>query len=51
MKKGRAMKITSDLGLRTSQDMEARCQQAKELTDSIFKAADVIVSQNPEIME
>ena len=43
--------LTSDLDLRTSQDMEARCQQAKELTDSIFKAADLIVSQNPEIIE
>lgn len=43
--------LTSDLGLRASQDIESRFQQAKELTDSIFKVADLIVSQNPEIME
>jgi hypothetical protein len=44
-------RLASDLGLGTMPDVRARLQQAQALTDSVFKAADEIVSRNPAIMD
>jgi hypothetical protein len=46
-----AYRLLSDLGLTTSEDIESRIQQARALTDRVFKVADTIVSQNSEILE
>jgi len=46
-----AHKFLSDLGLIAFEDIESRIQQAKELTDRVSKVADLIVSENSEIIE
>jgi hypothetical protein len=46
-----AYQLLSDIQLITPEDIESRIQQARALTDHVFKIADTIVSQNSEIME
>ena len=43
--------LLSDLGWGTLEDVASRYQRAKELTDSIFEAADDIVRRHPDIIE
>lgn len=45
-----ANRLFSDMGINTPQDIACRFQQAKALTEKVFKAADDIVSRNPEII-
>jgi len=47
----KANRLASNLGLNTMQDVMTRQQQARALTDSIFQAADEIVSRNPAIID
>jgi hypothetical protein len=44
-----AYRLLSDLGLTTPEEIESRVQQAKALTDRVYKVADFIVNENSEI--
>ena len=46
-----ANRLASELGLDTMETVKTRLQQAQALTDSVFKASDMIVSSNPAIID